>query len=283
MSGQKETLLVKSLILLLASLILVLGLINFLKFTFQMFYARQHELALRKSLDSDMKGIFFLLFIEVFCMLSFAFLLSLVLLEVLLPLAYRFLPEENIDWLVAGDCYWTQTVLYLAVLLFCLFIVSYPVWRVRGVNLVSRIRTNERKHRFRTAMICIQLLISMAFLGAVIIIHLSYSELRGRLYYPSERVEENRIISIGMTNNVVRKHWDVIRTELDRMPEIEEQTFVNEESNDGLLSYQFTTFLKQDSAEVRLKVMTGNPDYFHFFHIPLQGKYWKRNQTALFT
>ncbi len=271
-SGQKETLLVKSLILLLASLILVSGLINFLKFTFQMFYARQHELALRKSLGSDMKGIFFLLFIEVFCMLSFAFLLSLVLLEVSLPLAYRFLPEENIDWLVAGDCYRAQAVLYLAVLLVCLFIVSYPVWRVRGVNLVSRIRTNERKHRFRTAMICIQLLISMAFLGAVIIIHLSYSELRGRLYYPSERVEENRIISIGMTNNVVRKHWDVIRTELDRMPEIEEQTFVNEESNDGLLSYQFTTFLKQDSAEVRLKVMTGNPDYFHFFHIPLQGK-----------
>ena len=70
MSGQTGTLLAKYLVLILASLILVSGLINFLKFTFQMFYARQHELALRKSLGSDMKGVFGLLSTEVFCMLT---------------------------------------------------------------------------------------------------------------------------------------------------------------------------------------------------------------------
>lgn len=188
-SGQRDTAIAKILVLLLSSLILVSGLITFLKFTFQMFYARQHELALRKSMGSDMKGIFYLLFVEVFCMLSFAFLLSQVLLEGLQLLVSRFpfLPEENMGWFVLEDCYLVQGGLYLAVLFICLFIVAYPVWRVRRVNLVNRIRTNGRRHGFRCAMICIQLVVSMGFLGAVIIIRLSYDELGSRLYYPSER------------------------------------------------------------------------------------------------
>ena len=271
-SGQADTLLVKFLVLLLASLILVSGLISFLKFTFQMFYARQHELALRKSLGSDMKGIFCLLFVEVFCMLSFAFLLSLVLLEAVVPLAHRWLPEEGVGWFVADDCYVVQSVLYLVVLLVSLLIAVYPVWRMRGVDLVNRIRTDGRKHRFRTAMICVQMFVSMGFLGAVIITHLTYDELRGRLYYPPEGADESRMIMINMTTTVIRDSWDMIRAEIDRMPEIEAQTSVNEDMDDGLLSYQFVTFLRKDSTEVRLKVMTGRPDYFGFFRIPMQGK-----------
>lgn len=270
--GQKGTALVKSLILLLASLMLISGLISFLKFTFEMFYARQHELALRKSLGSDAKGIFCLLSAEVFCMLSFAFLLSLVLMEILVPLVRRYLPEENMRFLVPADCYLTQTVLYLIVLLACLLIATYPAWRVRRVNLVSRLRTGGRRHGFRIAMICVQLFVSMGFLGAVIVVHLSYDELRGGLYCPLEEEEESRIVSIGMTTATIRNSWNMIRAEIDRMPEIEAQTSVCEESNDGLPSYRVATFLKRDSTEVRLNVMSGNPDYFGFFHIPMRGK-----------
>ena len=48
------------------SLILLSGLINFLKFIIQMFYNRQRELALRKCLGSNIKGLFSLLFAEIF-------------------------------------------------------------------------------------------------------------------------------------------------------------------------------------------------------------------------
>ena len=166
-------------------------------------------------------------------MLSFAFLLSQVLLEGLQLLVSRFpfLPEENMGWFVLEDCYLVQGGLYLAVLFICLFIVAYPVWRVRRVNLVNRIRTNGRRHGFRCAMICIQLVVSMGFLGAVIIIRLSYDELGSRLYYPSEKVEENRIIAIDMTTAVIRNNWDAIHAEINRMPEIEGQTSLNEDSD----------------------------------------------------
>lgn len=45
----------------IASLILLSGLINFLKFIIQMFYNRQRELVLRKCIGSDIKGLFALL------------------------------------------------------------------------------------------------------------------------------------------------------------------------------------------------------------------------------
>ena len=49
-------------ILFVASLILISGLINFLKFIIQMFYNRQREVALRKCMGSEIKGLFLLLF-----------------------------------------------------------------------------------------------------------------------------------------------------------------------------------------------------------------------------
>src|SRR5699024_1577365 len=49
----------------IASLILLSGLINFLKFIIQMFYNRQRELVLRKCIGSDIKGLFALLFAEI--------------------------------------------------------------------------------------------------------------------------------------------------------------------------------------------------------------------------
>lgn len=60
----RNTDLARFFLLFISSLILLSGLINFLKFTFQMFYARQRELALRKCVGSDSKGIFLLLFLR---------------------------------------------------------------------------------------------------------------------------------------------------------------------------------------------------------------------------
>lgn len=72
----------------IASLILLSSLINFLKFIIQMFYNQQRELVLRKCIGSDIKGLFALLFAEIFWMLSVAFFLSLVVTEIILSLAY---------------------------------------------------------------------------------------------------------------------------------------------------------------------------------------------------
>lgn len=57
---------VRLMLRLLASLILISALINFLKFVFQMFYNRHREVALRKCMGSDTKGLLTLLFPKYF-------------------------------------------------------------------------------------------------------------------------------------------------------------------------------------------------------------------------
>lgn len=64
MAENRNTDLVQFFLLFISSLILVSGLINFLKFTFQQFYVRQRELALRKCVGSGSKGLFLLLFLK---------------------------------------------------------------------------------------------------------------------------------------------------------------------------------------------------------------------------
>ena len=53
---KKQMTIIFSIVLFVASLILLSGMINFLKFAIQMFYNRQREVALRKSMGSDARA-----------------------------------------------------------------------------------------------------------------------------------------------------------------------------------------------------------------------------------
>ena len=63
-------------------LILLSGLINFLKFIIQSFYNRQRELAIRKCMGSSTLNLLGLLLAEIFCMLTASALLSFLISEV---------------------------------------------------------------------------------------------------------------------------------------------------------------------------------------------------------
>ena len=254
----RNTDLARFFLLFISSLILLSGLINFLKFTFQMFYARQRELALRKCVGSDSKGIFWLLFSEVFIMLTIAWFLSLIMGEVAIPLARTWLPSENIVWMSASSVYGLHTLVYLGTLLLCVPLLLIPVWRVRRVSLIHQIQFNRGKHVFRSLMIGVQLAVCIFFLGAVMVVHLSYTELFGKTYAPLATAEEERSLSLSLDTERIRQHWDEIRSD---------------ETLDGnLSSYLYTSYQKADHSEVRVAVAQGDPAYFDFFHIPLAGK-----------
>ena len=79
-------------LLLIASLILTAGLINFLKFTIQSFYNRIRELGLRKCLGSSYSELFRMLSCEVLLILLLSFLLTLAFSESIIPYLYHYLP-----------------------------------------------------------------------------------------------------------------------------------------------------------------------------------------------
>ena len=87
----------------LASLILLSGLINFLKFIIQMFYNRQRELGIRQCLGANWKGMFGLLFAEVFWTMSIALFLSLCLSEVSVAILNYVVPEKEMPRFVLSE------------------------------------------------------------------------------------------------------------------------------------------------------------------------------------
>ena len=152
----------------IASLILLSGLINFLKFIIQMFYNRQRELVLRKCIGSDIKGLFALLFAEIFWMLSVAFLLSLAVTEITLSLVYTYIRPEDMISFSLVDLYGSQLGLYLALLLICMLAILYPIYRLLRLSVVHSVVQRKKRHVFRSFMIDLQLATFILFIGEVI-------------------------------------------------------------------------------------------------------------------
>lgn len=256
-------------VLLLASLVFVSAAVSFLKFTFQTFYLRQHEMALRKCMGSDNRGLFLLLFCEVACMFTAAYYVSLLITELAYPLFASCFPIDR--WLDKTSCYKIQSWLYLALLLVSVVLVCFPVRRLSGNKLITFVGAHRRSKVFRTVTLGIQMAISLFFLGAVLVIHFSYKEIYGKSYSPLAEEEEQRILVVTSQTPRMAQYWLEIRSKIKTLPEIEAQIGMQ----DNALSSAHATvmgYVRADSSTVMLKVASGEPQYFTFFDIPMKGR-----------
>lgn len=261
---------------LISSLILLSGLINFLKFIIQMFYNRQRELALRKCLGSDIKGLFLLLFAEIFWMISIAFLLSLVVTETVVSIAYTYIPEKDMISLPLMKVYSSQFYMYLVLLLVCLSIILYPIYRLRKLNIINYIVQKHKRHIYRNIMIGIQLAISIFFIGGVYGMTLSFNEMFGKMYSPLSPDEEKQIISLSVNSIRMQQNMDAILSDINSLPGIIDQTSISQGFDVG--SFTYMSYDKDGHSVGRVIMIQGNPHYFDFFHIPMEGK--KVNSNA---
>ena len=253
--------------LFIGSLILISGIVNFLKFIFQMFYNRQRELAIRKCVGARMMNLFGLLFAECFCMMSMALFVSMCISELCYAFAHTYMVEEITSWVQLADIYWIQFKVYLVVLALCMLICLYPVWRIRRTSVVRMVMIGTRRHVFRNAMIGLQMAISLLFVGGAYAISLIIDETIGSsISYLSEEEEEHTLImhinSVRMSRNL-----EAILSDIKAMPEIESYTQTLFEPGYGSVQQYYN---KDRSYHVRLQC--GSPDYFRFFRIPMQGK-----------
>lgn len=260
----------KYLILFIASLILISGLINFLKFIIQMFFNRQREVALRKCMGSDIKGLFMLLFTEVFWMISVAFLLSLGLTEVMINLAEIYIPDDTMPDLSLTAIYAVQFRIYVALLAVCTLVIGFPIRRLRRVSIISQISNRQGRHIFRSFMMWFQLSISIFFVGSTLGINMVWHEAFGRAYSPLSARQEEEIITVKMNSNRLWQHINPILDDIRALPDyVESLTMMDDLQKD----YQpMRTYRKADRSEAWVKVVEGHPDYFSFLNIPMEGK-----------
>lgn len=270
-SQHRQTLLAKLLFLLVVSLILVSGLINFLKFTIQMFFNRQRELALRKCLGSDTKGLYGLLASEVILMMTAALLLSFLLTEWTFGLAYSLLPMDEVPDIRLQDVYLTQLKVYLVVVAVCLLIVSFPLRKLRQVSLYAFLQQSRKRHTFRNAMIGLQLVISMFFAGGVALTWLASNELLfDKMYNPLPEGEQERIVVLPLKTQYLENNIQPILTEVRKMPEVED--VISYCISNPINFHIYTEYERKDKSVAHIVMSSGSPRYFRFFHIPMQGK-----------
>lgn len=270
-SQHRQTLLAKLLFLLVVSLILVSGLINFLKFTIQMFFNRQRELALRKCLGSDTKGLYGLLASEVILMMTAALLLSFLLTEWTFGLAYSLLPMDEVPDIRLQDVYLTQLKVYLVVVAVCLLIISFPLRKLRQISLYAFLQQSRKRHTFRNAMIGLQLVISMFFAGGVALTWLASNELLfDKMYNPLPEGEQERIVVLPLKTQYLENNIQPILTEVRKMPEVED--VISYCISNPINFHVYTEYERKDKSVAHIVMSSGSPRYFRFFHIPMQGK-----------
>lgn len=263
----------------IGSLVLLSGLINFLKFIIQMFYNRQRELALRKCVGSDLKGLFFLLFAEIFWMMSIAFFLSLVVTEVVVSLAYIYIPQEDMISLPLMEIYGLQLGLYVLLLLVCMSIILYPIYRLRQLSIIHYIVQKQKRHVFRNIMISIQLAISIFFVGGVFGTTLIFNKMLDNMYNPLSPKEEKQIVSLSVNSIRMRQNMDAILSDISRLPDITNRTFVSYSFDIGVFTYM--SYAKNGRPKGQVLMIQGDPHYFEFFKIPMEGKPVDKNEQGV--
>ena len=269
-TGNLDVILAKLGIRCIGLLILLSGLINFLKFIIQSFYNRQRELALRKCVGSNMRGIFSLLFAEIFCMLTASAMFSFMVSEIVLKYISvnlqdtlrHYLPTINGDVMLM--VYGMQCRLYLILLVICLVVALFPVYRLRRTSIIHFVTNRSRRHVFRNTMIGVQLAVSLFFLGGSFVTYLYIQDRHEKIYNPLTVEEQERVVLLEINNSYLRKNKEAIVSELKRLPNISESLMVERVRQERL----------QDSTGMNfyMNMVYADVNYTEFFHIPTQGE-----------
>lgn len=237
-----------------------------------MFYNRQRELGIRQCLGADWKGMFGLLFAEVFWTMSIALFLSLCLSEISIAILNDVVPEKEMPRLLMSEVVPLQCQIYVGVLVLCMLVILFPIYKLRKSSVIRPIIKQGGKHVFRYIMIGVQLAISIFFVGGVWAISLFFDGLIGNSYSPLSSKEEKKVLSIPINTRRLRTHWDVILQGIQSLPEYEEYTYLSSENGFQAMSYTTMTYHKNEKEKKSVVLQQGDVKSFDFFHIPTTGK-----------
>lgn len=262
---QGESLLAIILVPFIASLVLVVSLINFLKLSIQTFYNRTRELCLRKSLGSGQGGLFTLLFTEQVLLLLLAVLCSFCLTEIVFSNLYRFLPEGVMPPVDTSVLMKQQLGYLVGVLLICGVISALAVRRINYINVISGIRGGNRgRHSVRNVMLGLQLVICYFFIGGGVGMMLVADRMsQGYYTLPSDVCARTWILR--MFEPQLRGHEQEIISQIRALSGVEEITSIKYSSNPH--------FTLADSIRRSLLLDENGDNYIRFMRLPIQGRY----------
>lgn len=258
----------KWILFLLASLVLIAALTNFLKFNIQTFYNRVRELGLRKCLGSSSNQLFAILFIEVIIVLLITTLLTFVCSELLVPYFHSLMPQQvlRIYQIDLGGLWKIQSGFLFCLFVFCALIIRIAVIRTRYVSITSYMNSSIKngRHSIRNGIMCFQIFICVLFTGASLGFTQIIDEIKSWSYFPTSIQACNNIFRMQMTSSIhLYQNINEIVSQIKNLPGVEEVTF------EELSYFQYTT---HEGREIGGNAIYGDSNYLSFFHIPTTGQ-----------
>lgn len=264
----RKKLTIQGLTIFIASLVLIAGLINFLKFSINSFYNRTRELSLRKGLGARKRDLFCMLFSEIGILLFFTAILSYSMTELIIPILYTYIPEafSNEDvFSINTTILFRQQITYLLVLLLvCAGISWIAVQRVNKLSIIKGIRSGGKgKHGIRNTMLGLQIFICFFFAAMTIGASLSYQYTENQRYYTLSPKECEQIWHLELTEAQLWGH------EAEIIDHIRNLKYVTDILFDDYAD--FTTYKTPQEREFQGFIKRVPENYFSFINVPVDG------------
>ena len=257
------------LIPIVGALVLLAAMINFLKFCIQSFYGRTRELSLRKSLGSNTKGFFYLLFTEIILLFVASMLLCFVLTEWVTPLIYQYMLARdmiNMKMYIHLPTLYRQEGEYLVLLLIlCSLIASWAILRIRNYSLVEGVKGGKRqKAGVRNFMLGVQLFICFLFIGGAVGLNVFHHQLSKARYNTLTKAECDRILKINLWEPQLKGHESEIMNQIQALAGVED---ILNQFHKSSPAYKTS---KDETINGLEHVVSSN--YAQFMKLPIEGR-----------
>lgn len=202
--------------------ILLAGMINFFSFSFSSFVNRYREFNLRFTLGEKKGGIFAMLFIEQSLMIVIAGLLTLALIEGLLPYLFSISPSDIRDQFSIDNKSLVRYVIQYTVwlLIIAVILITCSIWYVRRQIRAQGLRQKVmvgHKHLMQNVLLVVQLFFSFLFIIATVAVQLQVRE-NDRQANPRLSIDEKKNImvinvrSIPLLQNEMQAYLGYLRS-----------------------------------------------------------------------
>ena len=215
--------------------VLILACINFMNLATARSEKRAKEVGIRKSIGSARSQLIFQFLTESFLIVMIGFLLSLVIVQLSLPLFNQMAGKTiSVPW--SNPYFWICGLSFSMIT--ALFAGSYPALYLSSFLPVKVLKGTFKASRFaglpRKVLVVVQFTVSVTMMIGFIIIYRQIEFAKGR----EVGYDRSRLIEVSMNGSGLAGHFDELRNALLRSGAVEE---MSESTGSVTLQYDGTT------------------------------------------
>lgn len=266
-------------------LILLTGLLNFFHFLTGSYLNRSHEFGIRKVNGSNGNKLFWLLFTQAIIISFIAFLLTFCLIEIFTP--YLSFSLFDFTLVIERDLLLIQTIEYMAgVILLCLLLCLFTVWRMKHASIQSSIYKNKskrHKQKIRNCLLGIQFFICWLFIVFTVALYLQANKTGSTLFNTLTEKEKSEIISIPMDYRFMKNDEKLALIErISQHPDIKDKMLTDINYLKGISGTSMQTEKDNRESSLEVNIMNVPNNFFEFMNIPiLSGHVLKTNSDMV--